>query len=379
MEQPVMMEVDEPISERDPNDPKSQAIEVVVLREETFPRVNVRSKFEASIRVSCRGGIPDEGYDISQVEANLYRKHSIRPEFLEVMNNMSKIHKKLRGKRIELSSLVYILECGSFKALKALWHHYSEKKLENMVQKTIVTEKMKKDIGAIYMSLRVNLDFEEYEMCRKEFNAKEGDELIPDSDDEEEEETEEQAARRKVLEEENARLKRNLVILKKTVAELEVINRQKDREVQLLRLAILQEKDGREKLEKRLKARIASLEESNARLRDLIERQKRGEDIAGLLKEENKKLITEVANLKKEIVVLKEQSETKRKEIERLREKLRIASEEQIKAKKAEVEKANAAMGGASAAMGGASAASPGSPQPSTSTGGSTSPKSSKK
>ena len=78
----------------------------------------------------------------------------------------------IQGNR--LGSLVITVSCSSLQVLERLWEDYCRGHLNEVVQQTLVTEAILKELGLSEVKLKIIISEEEYKACKEFFMQSSG-------------------------------------------------------------------------------------------------------------------------------------------------------------------------------------------------------------
>ncbi|XP_070549038.1 uncharacterized protein [Ptychodera flava] len=92
-------------------------------------------------------------------------------ERAKIQAKLNKLHKELEVVDTETGSISFIMKCKSLEALECLMSEYSSGRLLKMMEDILVTPKVMKKLGVMYLSMQVIINMEEYQLCKKELLA----------------------------------------------------------------------------------------------------------------------------------------------------------------------------------------------------------------
>ncbi|XP_070548961.1 caldesmon-like [Ptychodera flava] len=92
-------------------------------------------------------------------------------ERAKIQAKLNKLHKELEVVDTETGSISFIMKCKSLQALECLMSEYSSGRLLKMMEDILVTPKVMKKLGVMYLSMQVIINMEEYQLCKKELLA----------------------------------------------------------------------------------------------------------------------------------------------------------------------------------------------------------------
>ncbi|XP_070566864.1 uncharacterized protein [Ptychodera flava] len=147
---------------------------------ETQP--NQRDPGEVAIHVSISELIPAFGRAILDASNALFELCSFKTTLPQ---NLLRYNPTAYIKNIKRGSMVYVMGCRTSEALEHLWSLYQSKGLGELVEKSIMTDTVLTDIGALYLKLRTTIDPEEYRQCKEELSlpAEPANDRRPDIND----------------------------------------------------------------------------------------------------------------------------------------------------------------------------------------------------
>ena len=74
----------------------------------------------------------------------------------------------LEGEDIQKGCLLYVMNCRSLSALESLWNAYTSGRLDEMAKQTMICRLLLREIGAHWLSLEAEIEYDEYLLCKKE-------------------------------------------------------------------------------------------------------------------------------------------------------------------------------------------------------------------
>ncbi|XP_077994817.1 uncharacterized protein LOC144448441 [Glandiceps talaboti] len=310
--------------------PRVQSSEGALLNQKTSDAESHHIPGHVHLHVNIIGGIPKEGVSMRDVERAYYKRPEVVEGMCEQINN---IHRGISVDGIDGNSVRYSIACETLDALECLWREYEALNLNRLVTSTTITDKVLKEIDALYLSIQTTLDIEEYEQCWTELLGKEEQTLSTSL------EVDDDTDKARVIEE-NTQLRRETASLKSTVAALEERIIEYNARIQNLNSALRDSKELRlniETLKGTILGKNLEIEILESKLRD----QEKGQSVLfeemlklrsentelketvstsgeETLKEENKQLREDVTTLKTKVERLEEKMISKEKEIDRL-------------------------------------------------------------
>ncbi|XP_077994456.1 uncharacterized protein LOC144448176 [Glandiceps talaboti] len=265
------------------------------------------------LHINTAGGIPKSGYSIKAVE-NAYFK---LPEVLgEAPQRISDSHPGIHVEGASGNSVMYTIACETLDALEFLWKKYETLELNKLITSTTITEKTLGKIGALYLSIRITMDIEEYELSRRNLRQKKG--RI----------TQQPLAEVSSGGEVNRQLQLEVEHLKATVSALREEVHEKDNRIEILQgnevefaihKELMKDKDSEIKVMKldlqSWEKKANALVDKNIKLQKKTDQPNENERRLG---DENIKLKAELKRLKEEVEDLKVKNQAKQEEISTL-------------------------------------------------------------
>ncbi|XP_070550142.1 uncharacterized protein [Ptychodera flava] len=133
-----------------------------------WKRKRSRNQREIEITVKPDGIIPQEGKDVCEVDDAFYASKLTKENAKIVGDKLDQRHKDMSLQAIGNRSISYTMDCQSLAALESLMDDYTNENLQKMMMDTFVSDQLLEEIGAIYLSLGVSIDYEEYLLCQEE-------------------------------------------------------------------------------------------------------------------------------------------------------------------------------------------------------------------
>ncbi|XP_077985609.1 uncharacterized protein LOC144440188 [Glandiceps talaboti] len=133
-----------------------------------MPKRRQRTFGEVGVRVRTKGGVPKKGKTMVEIDNELYGLvHDRGP-----LDNAEAEAIRETNKKPGCGGVTFILECKTLDALECLWNEYQGEKLLQMMEDTILSDKVRQEVGVNHMTLRCHIDYEEYNTCRIELRDK---------------------------------------------------------------------------------------------------------------------------------------------------------------------------------------------------------------
>ncbi|XP_070550973.1 uncharacterized protein [Ptychodera flava] len=133
---------------------------------------------EIEIKVKPVGIIPKKGRTVGEVNDAFYSNTQTEINADQFGKDLDNRHKNMQLQKIGKSSISYVMTCRSLDALESLMDSYRNEGLQRTVTTTFVSDQLLGDIGAIYLSLGVSIDYEEYYLCQEELKDTEDADIL---------------------------------------------------------------------------------------------------------------------------------------------------------------------------------------------------------
>ncbi|XP_070551670.1 uncharacterized protein [Ptychodera flava] len=137
-----------------------------------------RQSKEIEIKVKPDGIIPEEDKTVGEVNDAFYSNTQTEINADQFGKDLDNRHKNMQLQKIGKSSISYVMTCRSLDALESLMDSYRNEGLQRTVTTTFVSDQLLRDIGAIYLSLGVSIDYEEYYLCQEELKDTEDTDML---------------------------------------------------------------------------------------------------------------------------------------------------------------------------------------------------------
>ncbi|XP_070551650.1 uncharacterized protein [Ptychodera flava] len=162
-------------STQDTTRPQRTAKKVAVDRMRAEKGKRKRHSNEIELKVKPDGIIPGEGNTVRDVDRAFYSNRRTKENADKFGKHLDHCNEDMELTEIGDSSISYIMTCRSLEALESLMDSYRNESLQWTVTSTFVSDQLLRDIGAIYLSLGVTIDYEEYYLCREELEDADAD------------------------------------------------------------------------------------------------------------------------------------------------------------------------------------------------------------
>ncbi|XP_070551134.1 uncharacterized protein [Ptychodera flava] len=126
-----------------------------------------------SLTLDVHGGTPGNGQDMAEVERRLCDTQEQSEVHGAIGRKLEDVEPGIQVSNAEKGCIRYNVKCKTSKALQGFWRRYQSGELRKIVQETLITPEVLRKVNAIWIRMRVVIDYSEYRQALKRLTSRE--------------------------------------------------------------------------------------------------------------------------------------------------------------------------------------------------------------